>query len=134
MGVSIDDPLERTVEDTGEAAAALAPMHGRLVHLFVKEGDVVEKDTPLFAVEAMKMEHTVKAGGPAIVSAVHYVVGEQVGEGAEVIALGSADETAPDAASAGAAGAQPEEAATETPAVAAPDAGEPAPSPPAADT
>ncbi|HMH19281.1 MAG TPA: acetyl-CoA carboxylase biotin carboxyl carrier protein subunit [Burkholderiales bacterium] len=35
--------------------------------------------------EAMKMEHTIKAPGPGRVARICHQVGEQVGEGAELI-------------------------------------------------
>lgn len=38
-----------------------APLQGKLVQINVAVGDVIKKDTPLFALEAMKMETTVSA-------------------------------------------------------------------------
>lgn len=38
-----------------------APLQGRLVKVLVKENEEVEKDTPLFVIEAMKMETTICA-------------------------------------------------------------------------
>ena len=38
-----------------------SPLQGRLTKYFVKEGDVVKKNTPLFTIEAMKMETTISA-------------------------------------------------------------------------
>jgi pyruvate carboxylase len=38
-----------------------APLQGRLSKLFVKNGDKVKKNTPLFTIEAMKMETTITA-------------------------------------------------------------------------
>lgn len=38
-----------------------APLQGRLSSMLVKEGDVIEKNTPLFTIEAMKMESTIVA-------------------------------------------------------------------------
>jgi len=38
-----------------------APLQGRLSKIFVKVGDEVQKNTPLFVIEAMKMETTVTA-------------------------------------------------------------------------
>jgi pyruvate carboxylase len=38
-----------------------APLQGRLVKILVKENEEVEKDTPLFVIEAMKMETTICA-------------------------------------------------------------------------
>jgi pyruvate carboxylase len=38
-----------------------APLQGRLAKVFVKNGDHVKKNTPLFTIEAMKMETTITA-------------------------------------------------------------------------
>jgi pyruvate carboxylase len=38
-----------------------APLQGRLSKIFVKQGEVVKKNTPLFTIEAMKMETTISA-------------------------------------------------------------------------
>ena len=38
-----------------------APLQGRLARVFVKNGDVIKKNTPLFTIEAMKMETTITA-------------------------------------------------------------------------
>jgi pyruvate carboxylase len=38
-----------------------APLQGMLSKIFVKEGDVVKRNTPLFVIEAMKMETTITA-------------------------------------------------------------------------
>jgi pyruvate carboxylase len=38
-----------------------APLQGRLSKIFVKAGDLVQKNTPLFTIEAMKMETTITA-------------------------------------------------------------------------
>ncbi|MBL0105108.1 MAG: pyruvate carboxylase [Bacteroidetes bacterium] len=38
-----------------------APLQGRLAKVFVKAGDTVKKNTPLFTIEAMKMETTITA-------------------------------------------------------------------------
>ena len=38
-----------------------APLQGKLVTILVNEGDVVEKDSPLFVIEAMKMETSICA-------------------------------------------------------------------------
>ncbi|MCF3935746.1 ATP-grasp domain-containing protein [Acuticoccus sp. M5D2P5] len=93
--VRIVDQLARVAEDDVAADRAVAPMHGRIVALFVAPGDLVERDTKLFSIEAMKMEHTVKAGSDARVVEVRFAPGDQVEEGTEVIVLGSADEPVP---------------------------------------
>ena len=84
--VAVMDQLSRQAEVTA-GAGATAPMHGRIVEVFVAEGEEVAQGARLFAIEAMKMEHTVKAPRAARVVAVHHDAGDQVAEGAEVIVL-----------------------------------------------
>ena len=44
-----------------------APLQGKLVQFFVKEGDEVKKGEPLFVIEAMKMETTVNSALSAVI-------------------------------------------------------------------
>ena len=60
------------------AGGLVAPMPGKVVKVLVTEGEVVAAGAALVVLEAMKMEHTVRAGEPGTVRAVHVVVGEQV--------------------------------------------------------
>jgi 3-methylcrotonyl-CoA carboxylase alpha subunit len=92
--VEIVDQLSRTLAEEDGAPAAVAPMHGKIVAVFVSAGDTVARDDKLFAIEAMKMEHTVKAPGPARVTAIRHAAGDQVPQGAEVIALAPVDDAA----------------------------------------
>ncbi len=62
-----------------------APMHGRIVEVLVQAGDHVEADMPLIIVEAMKMEHTIRAKEDGVVQEVFYKSGDLVEEGAELI-------------------------------------------------
>lgn len=47
-----------------------APLQGKLVTILVSEGDKVEKDSPLFVIEAMKMETSICANKSGIVKRV----------------------------------------------------------------
>ena len=47
-----------------------APLQGKLVTILVHEGDKVEKDSPLFVIEAMKMETTICANKSGVVKRV----------------------------------------------------------------
>jgi pyruvate carboxylase len=47
-----------------------APLQGKLSRVLAKEGDVIEKNTPLFTIEAMKMESTIVASKEGTVKAV----------------------------------------------------------------
>ena len=57
---------------------ARSPMPGAVIALAVAVGDVVEEGTPLAVVEAMKMEHTVRAPGRGTVTAVSTSAGARV--------------------------------------------------------
>ncbi|MEO1102802.1 MAG: biotin/lipoyl-containing protein, partial [Pseudomonadota bacterium] len=84
--VSLVDQLARRPEPDN-AGQAVAPMHGRIVAVFVAAGDAVAAGDKLFAIEAMKMEHIVRAGAGGVVAKVEAKAGDQVSEGAEVIVL-----------------------------------------------
>ena len=55
-----------------------ASMDGAIVSVLVNEGDRVEAGQTLVILEAMKMEHPLKAGMPGVVSHIATQVGEQV--------------------------------------------------------
>ena len=55
-----------------------ASMDGAIVSVLVNEGDQVEAGQTLVILEAMKMEHPLKAGMPGVVSHIATQVGEQV--------------------------------------------------------
>ena len=80
-----DDPSARAAErDAGDGRLA-APMPGTVVQLLIGPGDTVTGGQPLIVVEAMKMEHTIKAPADGKVTAVHYAVGDPVAEGADLL-------------------------------------------------
>jgi len=83
------DPVAEAESGAREAAAGvpLAPMPGVVVAVGVASGDRVEKNQPLLVIEAMKVEHTVRAPSAGTVQAVHYAVGDRVDEGAELAAF-----------------------------------------------
>ena len=64
-----------------------SPLMGRLAAVLVKAGDQVDKDTPLFTIEAMKMETTISAPYDSKVAAVHLSPGELLGQGDLVVEL-----------------------------------------------
>ena len=77
--------------DTGEAEAGgagtglTAPMNGTIVTLLVEAGATVEADTPLLVMEAMKMEHTIRAPAAGTVKGFYFGAGDLVDGGAELV-------------------------------------------------
>jgi 3-methylcrotonyl-CoA carboxylase alpha subunit len=74
-------------EADGEAAAlkVTAPMPGRIIAVNVAAGGTVEKGAPLIVLEAMKMEHTLKAGHAGSIEHVGCKPGDQIREGQELL-------------------------------------------------
>ncbi len=64
-----------------------APMNGRIVDVAVKTGDQVKAGDLLITVEAMKMEHAIRASKDASVSDVFFKQGDLVNEGDELLQL-----------------------------------------------
>jgi len=65
----------------------IAPMNGTMVSVLVNAGDIVTEDQPLVIMEAMKMEHTIKAPSAGIVNEVYFNTGDMVDGGAELLAF-----------------------------------------------
>ena len=67
------DPTARTIP-----GGLIAPMPGKVVKVLVTEGQEVVQGAALVVLEAMKMEHTVRASEAGTVRALHVAVGDQV--------------------------------------------------------
>jgi geranyl-CoA carboxylase alpha subunit len=60
------------------SGAVLAPMHGRVTQVLAAPGLVVEAGALLVVIEAMKMEHQLRAPRAGTVAALHAKPGDQV--------------------------------------------------------
>lgn len=97
--VSIDGAVERfrrKETDLGNRASAgggaekvVSPMPGQVTSVLVEVGQTVAENEPLVVVEAMKMEHTLRAPKRGKVAAVCFAPGDRVDDGAELIKLES---------------------------------------------
>ncbi|MFD2248687.1 3-methylcrotonyl-CoA carboxylase alpha subunit [Pseudochelatococcus lubricantis] len=85
--VRLADPLAHAGEAETEAGRLTAPMPGKVVAFLVEAGETVAKGQPLAVMEAMKMEHTIKAPIDGTVSELLYGIGDQLSEGAELLRL-----------------------------------------------
>ncbi|MEQ8691455.1 MAG: biotin/lipoyl-containing protein, partial [Pseudomonadales bacterium] len=70
---------------------ACAPMNGTVVSILVSQGDTVTAGDTLLIVEAMKMEHAIKAELDGEVTAIHCEVGQLVEGGAVLINITAGD-------------------------------------------
>ena len=73
--------------EMGEAAAAsriVAPMPGTVTRILAQPGTDLPRGAPLLVLEAMKMEHTLRAPGDGRLNALKCAVGDFVQEGTEL--------------------------------------------------
>jgi 3-methylcrotonyl-CoA carboxylase alpha subunit len=88
--VSSIDPLAGAAAGAGEHSGEIvAPMHGRLIALFVEEGQAVEAGARLAVVEAMKMEHALVAPSKGRVAGLAARVGDTVEQGRKLMSVAS---------------------------------------------
>ncbi|MDI1302868.1 MAG: acetyl/propionyl/methylcrotonyl-CoA carboxylase subunit alpha [bacterium] len=73
--------------DDGNGLHYNAPMNGRIVSVSVKAGDTVKEGDTLLVMEAMKMEHRIRAHGDGTVAAIDVAAGDLVNEGQTLIEL-----------------------------------------------
>ncbi len=74
-----------------------SPMHGLVVQVPVRAGDLVQADTPLVVLEAMKMQNAITSPGPSVVRRVLVSPGQTVEGEALLVVLerrGDAEEAA----------------------------------------
>jgi 3-methylcrotonyl-CoA carboxylase alpha subunit len=83
--LELHDPALHEIEPDAHDGNLAAPMPGKIIAVLTAAGATVAKGTPLVILEAMKMEHTIIAPGKGTVKEIHYKVGEQVAEGAELL-------------------------------------------------
>jgi acetyl/propionyl-CoA carboxylase alpha subunit len=99
LGFSVLTEVPRFPEPGGSVAAGSlrAPMPGTVVRIAVAPGDHVGAHDPMVVLEAMKMEHTVRAPAAGVVMAVNVRVGQAVDTGAELALVEPADAAEPGA-------------------------------------
>jgi 3-methylcrotonyl-CoA carboxylase alpha subunit len=86
------DPLDGEMEASGAGSRLVeAPMHGRLLALFVEEGEMVEQGARVAIVEAMKMEHSLAAPRAGRVARIAAAVGAQVQQGERLMTIEEAE-------------------------------------------
>ena len=85
------DPNAGAAADHAVAGELTARLPGTVTRVLVAAGDEVEEGQPLLVIEAMKMEHTIRAPYAGRVARLCFGVGERVVEGAHLVEVTSRD-------------------------------------------
>jgi len=83
------DPIAAVEGSHTQQGGLSAPMNGSIVRVLVEVGQSVEAGTPLVVLEAMKMEHSIRASQAGTVAALYCAEGEMVSEGTVLVELSS---------------------------------------------
>ncbi|KZV25454.1 methylcrotonoyl-CoA carboxylase subunit alpha, mitochondrial-like [Dorcoceras hygrometricum] len=85
-GIELVDDVENQYRPTTETSShppgtIVAPMAGLVVKVLVKDGTKIDEGQPILVLEAMKMEHVVKASSAGYISGLRVSAGQQVSDG-----------------------------------------------------
>jgi len=86
------EPTEKTSYQSdeqlpGSESGICAPMPGKILKIFVKKNQKVEQKHNLVIVEAMKMEHNIRAPRNGIVTKINFKEGDLVDVGKEILEI-----------------------------------------------
>ena len=81
------DPIAAVEASHAQHGGLSAPMNGSIVRVLVEPGQTVEAGAALVVLEAMKMEHSIRAPQAGTVKALYCREGEMVSEGAVLVEL-----------------------------------------------
>ena len=84
--VRLEDFVSSAAAEGGDGTIT-APMHGRLLQIFVRLGEQVAAGQRLAIIEAMKMEHTLQAPFAGTVRVIAAAPGAQLVEGGEIMLI-----------------------------------------------
>ncbi|MDH5580939.1 MAG: hypothetical protein OEY33_03470 [Bdellovibrionales bacterium] len=75
----------RVKKKSDEQGHMLSPMPGKIIKVFKEVGDQVEKGEPILVLEAMKMEHTIKANCNGQIEKIYFEEGQLVDGQVELV-------------------------------------------------
>ncbi|MCQ4260081.1 acetyl/propionyl/methylcrotonyl-CoA carboxylase subunit alpha [Stutzerimonas stutzeri] len=87
QAVTAFDPIAEVEASHQHHGGLTAPMNGSIVRVLVEAGQSVEAGATLIVLEAMKMEHSIRAAEAGVVKAVYCAEGEMISEGATLVEL-----------------------------------------------
>ena len=86
-GVRLHDPIAAVGASHVAQGGLTAPMNGSIVRVLVEVGQTVEAGAQLVVLEAMKMEHSLRAPHGGVIKALFCLEGEMVSEGSALVEL-----------------------------------------------
>jgi 3-methylcrotonyl-CoA carboxylase alpha subunit len=81
------DPISAVEASHSHQGGLTAPMNGSIVRVLVEAGQTVEAGAQLVVLEAMKMEHSIRAPHAGVIKALYCQEGEMVSEGSALVEL-----------------------------------------------
>ncbi|WP_024673210.1 acetyl/propionyl/methylcrotonyl-CoA carboxylase subunit alpha [Pseudomonas syringae] len=81
------DPIAQAEPGHDQQGSLIAPMNGSIVRVLVEAGQTVEAGAQLVVLEAMKMEHSIRAASAGVITALYCREGEMVNEGAVLVEM-----------------------------------------------
>ncbi|MDI2143141.1 MULTISPECIES: acetyl/propionyl/methylcrotonyl-CoA carboxylase subunit alpha [unclassified Pseudomonas] len=85
--VEMYDPISAVEASHSHQGGLTAPMNGSIVRVLVEAGQAVEAGAQLVVLEAMKMEHSIRAPHAGVIKALYCQEGEMVSEGSALVEL-----------------------------------------------
>ena len=92
QAVTAFDPIAEAEACYQQHGGLVAPMNGSIVRVLVEAGQAVEVGTVLIVMEAMKMEHSIRAAQAGVVKSLFCTEGELVSEGAALLEMEGAEQ------------------------------------------
>ena len=82
------EPLsKKNRNQAAEAGAMISPMPGKIFKIVKEVGQTVKKGDTILIMEAMKMEHPVKASSDGVIKNIFFQEGQQVDGGVELVSI-----------------------------------------------
>ena len=88
--VALDDPRLKEFSATAVQGGLTTPLPGVVVAVSTKVGQPVKAGDILMVIEAMKMEHSIRAPQDGVVKVIHFRHGDRVPEGSQLLELAPA--------------------------------------------
>jgi len=85
--IALDDPRLKVFSATAVQGGLTTPLPGVVVAVSTKVGESVKAGDILMVIEAMKMEHSIRAPQDGVVKVIHYRHGDRVPEGSQLLEL-----------------------------------------------